>query len=220
MRFGNIELKWLGHSSFLIKTESKTIYIDPYNIIGREKADIILITHPHYDHCSVADINRVAKDGTVIVVPAACQSKITKLDKKVEMQIIEPGQTIDLGFKVGAVPAYNLSKPQHPKSEGWLGYVIKIKNLIIYHAGDTDLIPEMKKLTGYGKAGNEFIALLPVGGTFTMDAEQASEAAASIQPSLAIPMHFASIIGTEEDAIRFVKLCKEKGIKAEVLNKE
>lgn len=220
MKLGNIELRWLGHSSFLIK-DSKAIYIDPYNVRSVEKADIILITHPHYDHCSVADINRVAKDGTIIVVPAACQSKITKLDKKIEMQIIEPGQTISLdSVKVGAVPAYNTNKPNHPKSEGWLGYIIKIKNLIIYHAGDTDLIPEMKKLTGYGKAGNEFLALLPVGGTYTMDAEQASEAASTIQPTLAIPMHWGAIIGSANDAEEFVKLCREKGIKAEILRQE
>lgn len=222
MRINNIELKWLGHSSFLIKTEAgKTIYIDPYNIHKVEKADIILITHPHYDHCSIADINKIAKDGTVIVVPAACQSKITKLDKKIELQLIEFGQTVELdSIKVGAVPAYNVNKPYHPKNEGWLGYIVKIKNLIIYHAGDTDLIPEMKNLTGYGKQGNEFLALLPVGGTFTMDAEQASEAASIIQPSLAIPMHWGAVAGSKADAEEFVKLCQEKGIKAEILNKE
>ncbi len=220
MRLGNTELKWLGHSAFLIK-DSRRIYIDPYNINSTEKADIILITHPHYDHCSIADINKIAKDGTIIIVPVACQSKIAKLDKKIKLEIIEAGQTLDAGSaKIMAVPAYNLNKPQHPKSEGWLGYIIKIKNLIFYHAGDTDFIPEMEKLAGYGKNGNQFIALLPVGGTFTMNAEEAAEAASVIKPSLAIPMHYGSIVGSPKDAEEFAKLCQEKGIKAEILKKE
>ncbi len=216
MRLGNIEIKWLGHSSLLVK-DSKTIYIDPYNINSAEKADIILITHPHYDHCSVADINKIAKDGTIIVVPAACQSKIAKLDKRIELQIIEAGKTLNLdSMKIWAVPAYNINKEFHPKSEGWLGYIIKIGNLIIYHAGDTDLIPEMKKLSEYSKAGN-FIALLPVGGTYTMNAEEAAEATSVIKPSLAVPIHYGSVAGSRKDAEKFVTLCIEKGIKAEIL---
>ncbi len=219
MRLGNTELRWLGHSSFSIKSKAgKVIYIDPYNIHAVEKADIILITHPHYDHCSIVDINKIVKDGTVIVVPVACQSKITKLNHKIELKIIEAGQELSFGsMKIAAVLAYNTNKSFHPKSEGWLGYVVKIENSVIYHAGDTDLIPEMKNLIGYGKAENEFVALLPVGGTYTMNAEQASEAASIIQPNLAVPMHYGSVTGSTNDAEEFVKLCKEKGIKAEIL---
>src|SRR3989344_2013937 len=134
MRLGSLELKWLGHSSFFIRAEGKTIYIDPYQINAREKADIILLTHPHYDHCSIQDIGKIAKDGSIIVGPAGIQSKITRLDKKIEMKIMDVGETIDLGIKIGAVPAYNINKEFHPKDERWLGYVLKIGNVVVYHA--------------------------------------------------------------------------------------
>lgn len=219
MKIGEIELKWLGHSSFLICNEKK-IYIDPYNIPQAEpKADIILITHSHYDHCSIADIQKIIRNGTIIIVPADCQSKITKMEN-VEMQIAELGDEIKVGnIVIDAVPAYNINKQFHQKQEGWLGYVVKMNNVIIYHAGDTDMIPEMQKLTGHGKSGNEFIALLPVGGNYTMNAEEAAQAASVIKPTLAIPMHYGSIAGTEKDAETFVKLCKEEGVNAEILEK-
>ena len=123
-------------------------------------------------------------------------------------------------MKVAAIPAYNIDKNFHPKEESWVGYVIKMNDCIIYHAGDTDLIPEMQKLTGYKQQGKEFVALLPVGGRYTMTAEEAAEAANIIKPTLAIPMHWGNVIGTEEDAKEFVELCKEKGIGAEILEKE
>jgi len=221
MNFQGIELKWLGHSGFLIKN-SKTIYIDPYNIKeGLEKADIILLTHSHYDHCSVADIGKLIKAGTIILAPADCQSKITKFDVPVEMEIAEPGQEMDLReAKISILPAYNTDKHFHSKEEGWVGYLIKIGNVLIYHAGDTDLIPEMQKLTGYNQPGKEFVALLPIGGRFTMSVEEAVKAAELIKPTLAIPMHYGSVVGTADDAKEFVELCKEEGIKAEILEKE
>ncbi len=215
MKIGDIELKWLGHASFLIKNE-KTIYIDPYNIYEEESADIILITHPHYDHCSIQDIEKIVKEDTIIIVPVDCQSKITKLNKG-KLQIIEAGQTLDFGVKIEAVPAYNINKNFHLKEEGWLGYIIKIDSLIIYHAGDTDMIPEMKNLTEYRDEREEFIALLPIGGTYTMDAKEAAEAASIIKPSLVIPMHYGSIVGNKEDAEEFRNLCREKRINAEIL---
>ena len=220
MKLGNISLHWLGHSGFLIKN-NKIIYIDPFQInAGKEKADIILITHSHHDHCSIADIEKIVKNGTVIVVPPDCQSKITKIEN-VSMQIIIPGDEITVeGIKIQAVPAYNIKKEFHPKSEEWNGYVLKFGNVVIYHAGDTDLIPEMEKLVGYGKKGNEFVALLPVGGNYTMNAEEAANAASLIKPDYSIPMHYASIVGKKDDAEMFVKLCKEKGIHSEILEKE
>lgn len=219
MIVGKIELRWLGHSGFLI-TNGKTVYIDPYNIsISEPKADIILVTHGHYDHCSLADLQKIIKKGTTIVISPDCQSKITRLED-VNMQVVESGDEITIeGVKLHAVPAYNLEKDFHPKSENWHGYVIKMENTIIYHAGDTDLIPEMQKLTGYGKQGNEFIALLPVGGEFTMGVGEAVEAASLIRPTLAIPIHYGAIAGKKEDAEMFVKLCREKGIKSEILEK-
>ncbi len=220
MKINGIELEWLGHAGFLIKN-GKTIYIDPYNIKeGLEKADIILITHSHYDHCSFPDMNKIVKEGTKVVATPDCQSKITKFHVPIKMEIIEPGQELDLGdVKIFALPAYNKETHFHPKDEGWVGYVVKMEGIAIYHAGDTDAIPEMQKLTGYKQPGKEFVALLPVGGRFTMSPEEAAEAAKMIKPTLAVPMHWGSIIGNEEDALEFVRLCKEEGIRAEILKK-
>ena len=221
MNIGDIELKWLGHSGFCMKN-SRVIYIDPYNIKENSaKADIILITHSHYDHCSVADMKKIIKDGTRIVITADCQSKITRFDTPIRMEIISPGQERDFGgIKISTLPAYNTDKPFHPKEECWVGYLIKLDGVVIYHAGDTDVIPEMQKLTGHKQKDKKFVALLPVGGRFTMTFEEAFEAAKLIKPSLAIPMHYGSITGREEDAQEFVELCKTENIEAVILEKE
>jgi len=220
MQINGVELDWLGHAGFLIRN-SKTIYIDPYNIKeGLEKADIILISHSHYDHCSVADMNKIVKEGTQIILTADCQSKINKFDVPIEMKIIEPGQELDLhGLKVTAIPAYNIDKHFHPKEEGWVGFVIKMNDVVIYHAGDTDLIEEMQKLTGHSSSNRRFIALLPIGGRFTMTSEEAVEAAKLIKPDLAIPMHYGTIIGAKKDAEDFVQLCKDEKIPSKILEK-
>jgi L-ascorbate metabolism protein UlaG (beta-lactamase superfamily) len=221
MKINGIELKWLGHSGFQIKN-SRVIYIDPYNIKDKsEPADIILITHSHYDHCSFADLEKIIQEGTRIIAPADCQSTIAKFKISVKIELIEPGQELDFNdIKISAFPSYNIDKHFHSKTEGWVGYVIKIGDVIIYHSGDTDIIPEMQKLTGYKQQGKEFIALLPVGGRFTMNAEEAAEAAGIIKPTLAIPMHWGTLVGTEADAQEFVELCSDEGIKAEILEKE
>ena len=221
MNLDGVEIKWLGHSGFLVRS-NKTIYIDPFNVKeNSEKADIILITHSHYDHCSVADMKRLIKEGTKIVLTADSQSKITRSEIPIDIRIIAPNQELVLGeVKISAMPAYNLDKSFHPKEEEWVGYIIKINDVLIYHAGDTDLIPEMQKLTGYNQPDKKFIALLPIGGRFTMGVEEAVEAAKLIKPLLAIPMHYGGIVGSREDAEEFVKLCKEQGIDARLLEKE
>jgi len=243
MKIGNINLDFLGHSGFVITSHGgKRIMIDPYHVSsGVDKADLILITHSHFDHCSIEDISRLVKPEAVVVIPADAQSKIGKIEG-VDMQIVEVGDELEFGnIKIKVVPAYNLDKDFHPKSEGWFGFVIKmgtprsldlgsdqepghtrkvLDNVIIYHAGDSDNIPEIKRLTGYGKEGNEFIALLPVSGKYVMDAEEAAEAASLLSPDLAIPMHYGGgVVGDKKDAEKFVGLCKDVGIKAVVLEK-
>lgn len=214
------KVEFLGHSGFLISWKDEKIYIDPFETSENlPKADLILITHSHYDHCSIKDLEKITKEGTTIIVPPDAQSKITKVEG-INMQIIEVGDEIEFkDFKIGTIPAYNKRKEYHPKKEGWMGYVLKFENLIIYHAGDTDKIDEMEKLTGHGKEGNEFVALLPVSGKYVMDAEEAAEAAVLIKPTIAIPMHYGAGVGTEEDALKFVELCLREGIRAEVLEK-
>lgn len=221
MEIGGVKIEFLGHSGFLlVNSGGKRIAIDPYNVssdVG--KVDLILITHGHYDHCSIKDIEHLAREGTIIVVPPDAQSKVNRV-KDIEMQVMNVEDEFNFGdVKIETIPAYNIGKEFHPKKEGWVGYVLKFKNVVVYHAGDTDKIPEMRKLIGYSGKG-ELIALLPVSGKFVMTAEEAAEAAKMIKPGLAIPMHYgAGVAGTREDAERFVKLCKEKGINARILEK-
>jgi L-ascorbate metabolism protein UlaG (beta-lactamase superfamily) len=194
---------WLGHASFKIKAYGLVIYIDPYQIKeDKEKADFIFITHQHFDHCSPEDIDKIIKPSTVIVGSQKVKEVLTK--KKKEVTVLLPKEKIALkGIEIEAVPAYNLNKNFHPREENNLGFIIKIKDIKIYHAGDTDFIPEMKDI-------KVDICLLPVGGTYTMDAREAAEAANTIKPKIAIPMHWGSIVGNSQDADTFLKLCKCK----------
>lgn len=223
MQINNIKIEFLGHSGFLISVSDRVIAIDPYNVSDNvEKVDYIFITHSHYDHCSIKDIIKISKNGTVIIVPADAQSKITRVEG-VTMQVIESGDELsfeDNKIKVEAVPAYNIGKEFHTKADGWLGYLLKFDNVIVYHSGDTDKIPEMQKLSGYGKHGQEFVALLPVSGTYVMTADEAADVAKSLNASLAIPMHYgAGVAGTIIDAEQFVKACKQNEIAAQILDK-
>ena len=220
MRVKDIEIDWLGNSGFRIKNSS-VIYIDPYMIKeGLEKADLILITHGHYDHCSLEDINKIVKDGTVIVSPADCQSKVVRTKEKIRVEVVEPGMDFSFGhIKVLTFPAYNIDKPFHDKADNLLGYLIQINEVVIYHAGDTDKIPEMQKITGHKQPGKEIVFLLPVGGRFTMCPEEAAEVIKEIKPDLAIPMHYGTIAGSEEDAKEFKEFCEEAGVRCEILKK-
>ncbi|PMP68690.1 MAG: Zn-dependent hydrolase [Thermodesulfobacterium geofontis] len=192
------KIDWLGHDSFLIKS-NLIIYFDPFQIKGGPKADIIFITHPHYDHCSPEDIKKIVKEDTVIVTE---KDSAKMLSGKIEVMKVGEEKTVS-GIKVKAVPAYNISKTFHPKDKGWLGFVVEVEGVKVYHAGDTDFIPEMKDI-------KTDIALLPVSGTYVMTAEEAVEAALTINPQIAIPMHYGSIVGSEKDAQRFAQALKGK----------
>lgn len=208
MQLSNIHLEWLGHAGFLIET-SKKIYIDPYKLKQTGKADIILLTHSHYDHCSIDDLKKIAQNGTIVIMPADCQSKINKLDAKIKTIILEPGQETYIDkIKIKAFPAYNVNKHFHDKGEYWNGYIIEIDGKKIYHAGDTDFIPEMAGL----EEQKIDVALLPVSGVYTMTAEEAAKAAFIIKPKIAIPMHYGEVAGTKEDALKFMDLCENEGL--------
>jgi len=179
------------------------VYIDPYNLKeGAEAADIILITHPHYDHCSLNDIQRILKKETAVIGPVDVQSKVAKLGD-IMFHMMNPGNTLSIkGVSVTGFPAYNIGKEFHPRHNGWLGYLIEIAGVKLYHAGDTDATPELKQLKGID------VLMLPVGGTFTMDADEAASVANTVMPKLAIPMHYGAIIGTKSDAERFEQLTR------------
>lgn len=194
------KIHWLGHDTFKIEGEM-VIYTDPYQLGQPGEADLILITHNHFDHCSPEDVGKLLKKETVIVAPGDCVSQLTGKVKPVKV-----GDVLSVGgVKIEAVPAYNVNKTFHPKKNGWVGYVITVEGKRIYLAGDTDRIPEMKNL------GNIDIALLPVSGTYVMTAQEAAEAAAEdIKPGIAIPMHYGSIVGSQEDAETFRRLLEGK----------
>lgn len=205
------KIEWLGHASFKIETPGgNVIYIDPWKLNKRyPKADIILVTHEHYDHLSVADINMLQKENTVVVTIPMCVSKIAGGIKS-----IRPGERLQIGdAKIEAAPAYNIKKPFHPKADGRAGFIIEIEGVRIYHAGDTDLIQEMKEI----KAD---IALLPVSGTYVMNSEEAAEAARLIKPTIAIPMHYGDpdVAGSLKDAQDFRELLKDSSIDVHILS--
>ncbi len=182
------KIKWLGHASFRIDGDNATIYIDPWKLKQDVPADIILITHSHFDHLSPEDIEKIRKDSTVIVGPADCAS-----DFGASFKEISPGASVQIGdVKVEAAPAYNMDKDFHPKANNWVGYIVTIDGTRVYHTGDTDHIPEMETI-------ETDVALAPVGGTYTMTVEQAATALEKINPKAAVPMHCGDIVGTFGD---------------------
>lgn len=190
-----MKITWLNHASFRIVGKNGTVYIDPWKLSGaKHDADLILVSHSHFDHCSKPDIEKISKASTVLVAPP---DTIAELGYG---QALRPGEELQIyPIDILAVPAYNVDKQFHPRSNDWTGWVISIDSTRIYYAGDTDLIPEM------GELQNIDLALLPVGGTYTLAASQAVEACQTIGCKAAIPYHWGDIVGTEDDAKSFAQ---------------
>lgn len=185
------------HTTIRIKSKGTIIYIDPYKIANDDKADYIFITHDHYDHLSIEDIKKLLKKETKIFVPNSVIPKVLQFSEN-ETIGFDLNEKLELdGFSVDIVPAYNTDKEFHKQNTDWCGFIITIENKRIYYAGDTDVIPEMNLITDID------LAILPVSGVYVMDAEEAANATAIIQPELAMPAHYGPIVGTEKDAITF-----------------
>ena len=207
----NIEV--LYHSSIRIN-KGKVIYFDPFKIDKNyNDADIIFITHDHYDHYSENDIDKVIKDDTILVVPKGLLEKLLKRGyKKDNIITVEPeeiGIVEDIRFET--IPAYNTNKSFHPKENGWVGYIIELDGVRYYIAGDTDITEENKNV----KCD---VAFIPVGGTYTMDFKEAAYLINEIKPKIAVPIHYGGIVGTKQDAIDFTQLVNPE-IKCEILMK-
>jgi len=201
------KIVWLGHDGFRIDA-AKRVYFDPYQIEGGPVADLILISHEHFDHCSPEDVAKIQAPETVIVTEKDSAKKLTG-----DIRILKPGEILDLGdVKIEAVPSYNTDKDFHPRKNGWLGFIVELEGVKVYHAGDADFIPEMKDF-------DVDIALLPVSGTYVMTADQAVKAALAINPKLAIPMHYGAIVGDMADALNFKKELEGK-VEVSILEKE
>jgi len=184
-------IMWLGHDGFRIDG-AKTIYFDPFQITSTRKADIILVSHEHYDHCSPDDIASIQQDNTVVITEKDSAKKLSG-----DVRIVTPGEVTTIeDVTITAVPAYNRNKQFHPRAKGWLGFIVEIDGVRVYHAGDTDFIPEMKDF-------KVDIALLPVSGTYVMTADEAVQAARAIRPRAVVPMHYGAIVGNEKDAELF-----------------
>jgi L-ascorbate metabolism protein UlaG (beta-lactamase superfamily) len=209
-------IDWLGHAAFRITVGKAVVYIDPYRVEdGAPPADLILVTHGHYDHFSPQDVERLSTPSTWLVGPAAVAERVSG-----QVHSIAPGELLDdeivRGVHVAAVAAYNTSKRDpdgnlfHPREAGLVGYELNVRGERLYHSGDTDVIPEMDSVTGVD------VALLPVSGVYVMTAQEAAEAARRIQPRVAVPMHWGSHIGTERDARDFAE---EAPVEVRILDK-
>lgn len=202
------KIEWLGHDAFRL-TGERVVYIDPWKIQGApHDADVVLITHDHYDHFVVEDIDKVRNDKTVVVGPEQIRGKIQG-----KVTLVKRGDvTTANGVPIQVTPAYNVRADRqnfHPHKYGGVGYVVTLHGKRIYHTGDTDPIPEMKEIRAD-------IMLVPVSGTYVCTCDEAVEAVQMVKPAMAIPMHWDTIVGSWEDANNF----KQKaGVPVEILGK-
>ncbi len=197
-------IHWLGHDSFRLDG-SRTVYIDPWKLsVALPPADLILVTHDHYDHFSPSDIAKLATAETTLIGPPAVTAQVGGITSVT----LAPGETVTVGeVTVSAVAAYNIDKFRqpgevfHPRAAAYLGFVVELDGQRVYHAGDTDAIPEMREVRCD-------VALLPVSGTYVMTADEAVAACESLAAAMVVPMHYGDIVGSAADAARLQQLCK------------
>jgi L-ascorbate metabolism protein UlaG (beta-lactamase superfamily) len=198
-------LTWLGHAGFLIRAGRANVYIDPYRVPDSvPPADVILVTHHHYDHFSPQDVEKLSTERTWLIAPATVAERVSG-----QVVAVAPGELVEpdsvRGIDVRAIAAYNTSKrnaegePFHSREAGGVGFDVRVRGERLYHAGDTDVIPEMDQVAGVD------VALLPVSGVYVMTADEAAEAARRIAPKVAVPMHWGEHIGTRADALAFAR---------------
>ena len=195
----NVEV--LYHSSIKIK-DNKIIYIDPFKIDkDYNDADIVFITHDHFDHYSEEDIDKVINENTTIIIPEELLTKILRkgINKNAVITVESNKEYMVQGIKFETIPAYNTNKTFHPKENYWVGYIITLDGIRYYIAGDTDITEENRKV----KCD---VAFVPVGGTYTMNYSEAAELVNIIKPKIAVPIHYGSVVGTKQDATNFIKL--------------
>ena len=203
-----VNISWFGHASFKIKN-SRVIYIDPVKISSNEKADIILISHSHYDHFSLQDISKITSPDTNILITPDCQSKLKDVAGKVTL--IEPNRKYNVqNVLIETIPAYNTNKHFHPKDNDWVGFIITLDNKRILYTGDSDNIKELQSI-------KTDIALIPVSGVYVMNSKEAADLVNKIKPKIAIPYHYGDIVGTEKDALKFKELSK---VPVQILTKD
>lgn len=217
VEYNGVEISWLGHDGFTLKKDL-TVVIDPFKIGKTPKADILLISHEHFDHCNKEDVMKVISPSTILVTTPACSKELSSMKFK-EVRILGPGDTFQTSkVHVRAIAAYNTNKFMspgkvfHPKEDRKIGFLVTLGDVKLYHTGDSDLIPEMENL-------QPDVALLPVSGTYVMTVEEAVQAVSKIKPKLAIPMHYGTIVGSERDAERFKELAS-KLCQVQILKKE
>jgi L-ascorbate metabolism protein UlaG (beta-lactamase superfamily) len=188
-------ITWFRGSSIRIRRSGVEVHVDPLGVDEDSEADLVLLTHPHFDNFSEEDIERVRGEQTVLVAPASMKKQLEGAD-----HLMRPGDMLQLdGFDVLAVPAHNVNKKFHTSDHGWLGYVFTVGGTTFYHAGDTDFLPSMSGIRCD-------VAFLPVGGHYTMGVEDAARAGAACGAEIIVPIHWGDAHGTDADVTRLREL--------------